>query len=234
MSPRHPFCDSEVNNLARDGCAPFGSPGRPLWVIGHDPRLRESHAHAAIAFFLDYLLHPRPTQPGEAAKYGLAEALLKYLSALIGRHVTPDEIYVTNLCNQFLPRPTPGKTVLIPDQIADMTIQGLAEAAQRTPPKLILSMSAQVTYHLARQQFIVAQSSFLTDAAPTQVDATRGAYTASRTRAFVPICGELFKHEGTIPVIPILHVVHWPLPQGLRAYSAPMKNAEANIRKVYQ
>ena len=63
---------------------PFGNPGRAtIMVIGHDPRLQQSQAEADVAFFFDYLAHPRPASSSEASNaFSTATAIdpLKLLS----------------------------------------------------------------------------------------------------------------------------------------------------------
>lgn len=86
---------------------PFGNVNTAtILVIGHDPRLQRSQAEAEVAFFLDYLARPRPASRSEARKYDLAQAVRDYVNELAGREVPPAELYVTNLCNEFLNRPS--------------------------------------------------------------------------------------------------------------------------------
>ena len=69
---------------------PFGNPATAdMLVIGHDPRLQSSQAEAEYAFFLDYLQRyaAAPAYGPEKRKYGLANALLDYVSALAGCRV---------------------------------------------------------------------------------------------------------------------------------------------------
>ncbi|GAG51611.1 unnamed protein product, partial [marine sediment metagenome] len=93
-----------------------------ILIIGHDPRLQHSRAEAEFAFFLDYLTRPRPRSTSEASKFGLAQAVMGYVSDLAGRDAALAELYVTNLCNQFIPRPGSG-TVLIPDTLARQGVE---------------------------------------------------------------------------------------------------------------
>ncbi len=82
---------------------PFGdSTQAKIFVIGHDPRLQHSQAKAETAFFMEYLAHPKPTYGPDKSKYEVAFAVWEYINFLAGRQVALDEIYATNLCNEFL------------------------------------------------------------------------------------------------------------------------------------
>src|SRR6185369_2760235 len=84
-------------------CSPYGAPTADIWLIGHDPRLRRGAAKADTCFFLDLLERSPSQRPGETQKRGLAQGVLDYLEELAGRPVRGSALYVTNLCNEFLP-----------------------------------------------------------------------------------------------------------------------------------
>jgi hypothetical protein len=125
---------------------PFGDTSTAtILIIGHDPRLQRSQAEASVAFFLDYLARPRPTSPAEARKYDLAQALWEYANELAGRTLPLAELYVTNLCNEFLEH-TPGSgTVLIPDDKAQQGVQEIVQTAAARNFKVILPIAASET-----------------------------------------------------------------------------------------
>ncbi|HUS69145.1 MAG TPA: hypothetical protein VM075_00005, partial [Anaerolineae bacterium] len=130
-------------------CRPFGKAASArVFVIGHDPRLHRSDAHAETVLFLDYLSRPKPTVRSEARKYGLAATAVGYVRGLTGGRVAFEEMYFTNLCNEFLPHAPKGGTVLIPDEIADRGIAEIEKALARGKPQVIIPMSLQVFYHL--------------------------------------------------------------------------------------
>ena len=215
-------------------CQPFGNLAQArVFAIGHDPRLQRSDAEAETVFFLDYLERGRPTQKSEAAKYDLASATVEYIYHLTGGEVPLAEMYFTNLCNEFLPHAPKGRTVLIPDRVADRGIADIETALAQGKPQVIIPMSLQVFYHLARSGFVAMEQRkrepFLRKASPKPRDEDRGAYVAAVSGAFLEVCGELFLH-GSVPVVPVLHVKTWPLRGPLEAYEWPIQNAAANIR----
>jgi len=206
-----------------------------ILVIGHDPRLRNSQAEAEHAFFLDYLSRPRPGRASEARKYDLARALLGYICDLGGQEIPLQSLYVTNLCNVFLP-PTHGRgTVLIPD---DQAIKGMEEIGQIISQgsfRLIIPLSLQVSYHLGRMGFFDETDervrNFVCQARPSPKKADQGVYVPVGVAPFLEICGQRFHHHHT-PIVPVLHIKQWPLQPQMTRYREPMLHAAQEIRHV--
>ena len=92
-----------------------------ILIIGHDPRLQNSLAEAENAFFFEYLekYQRRPTYGPDSRKYELAHAVWDYVIELDGRWIDLNQLYVTNLYNQFLPPSQGGGMVLIPIELAE-------------------------------------------------------------------------------------------------------------------
>lgn len=204
-----------------------------IMVIGHDPRLQISQAEAEVAFFLDYLQRPPPAARSEAKKYGLAKGLWDYVSELAGRHVSLAELYVTNLCNEFLNH-TPGSgTVLIPDEKAQRGVEEIAQTVSAGRFKVILPMAVQPFYHLCRLGFLDEDSElvkrFVAGARPRPAKAEHGMYVQSGRAPFLEVCGFRFHHHG-VPVVPIVHVKQWPLKPRLVTYTEPMHRARGAIQ----
>jgi hypothetical protein len=215
---------------------PFGDlTTATILVIGHDPRLQRSQAQAEVAFFFDYLTRPRPTSHSEARKYDLAKAVWDYVSALAGREVSLGELYVTNLCNEFLEH-APGRgTVLIPDDLAGQGVQQITQTIASGRFKVILSMAAQTFYHLCHLGFIDEDSEvvrhFIQDARPRASKAAQGIYVQSGKAPFLAVCGCRFHHRG-VAVVPIVHVRQWPLRPRAMRYAEPMARAQQEIRQL--
>jgi hypothetical protein len=215
---------------------PFGDIQQAsIMVIGHDPRLQKSKAEAEYAFFLDYLLHQRPSRAGEARKYDLAQALVNYISELAGREIPLQTLYVTNLCNEFLPSTYGRGTVLIPDGQAERGVAYICQAISEGQFRLILPLSLQVTYHLARVNFFDGAVddvlTFVHQARPVPGKAAQGVYTPVGTTPFLAMCGKRLYHLG-VPVVPVLHVKQWPLRDHMRRYKGSMQNASQEIRQL--
>ena len=158
---------------------------------------------------------------------------MQYIEHLTGGKVPLSQMYFTNLCNEFLPHAPKGRTVLIPDEVADRGIAEIEKALARGKPQVIIPMSLQVYYHLARSGFVAMEQGererFLRKAAPKPRDAQRGAYVQSAPRTFLDVCGRQFLHRS-IPVVPVVHVKAWPLRGPFEAYESAMQNAAAIIK----
>jgi hypothetical protein len=206
-----------------------------VFVIGHDPTLQRSEAQAHTVFFLDYLDRPKPVSHSEARKYGLAEAAVKYVRDLCGEQLPIQEMYFTNLCNEFLPHAPKGSTVLIPDEVADRGIAEIEKALRQGKAQVMIAMSLQVFYHLGRSGFVAMEQGqrerFVRQAAPRPRDAERGAYVQSGPRTFLQVCGRQFLHRIT-PVVPVVHVKAWPLRGSFKAYDSAMQNAAGNMQQA--
>jgi hypothetical protein len=218
---------------------PFGQlDSAAILVIGHDPRLQRSQTEAEYAFFMAYLTRPRPVQRSEQRKYDLAQAVVDYVSELAGRPVALDELYVTNLCNEFLPH-TPGSgTVFIPDEQARRGVEEITGTVAAGHFQLILPMSQQTFYNLCRLGFVDDRSElvapFIREARPNQAKTEQGLYASVGRAPFLAVCGQRFHHCG-IPVVPVLHVKQWPrLPTlpSLARYRLLMVNAEKEVRAI--
>lgn len=213
---------------------PFGSlDSATILIVGHDPRLQHSQAEASVAFFLDYLDHPRPLSRSEARKYDLAQALREYIGELVGRRISLTELYVTNLCNEFLDH-TPGSgTVLIPDDKAQRGVDEITSAVACGDFKVILPMAVQPFYHLCRLGFIDTDTElvrqYVLGGHPRASKAAQGIYAQSGSAPFLAVCGQRFHHHG-VPVVPIVHVKQWPLGPRMIRYTEPMQNAAQEIR----
>lgn len=204
-----------------------------ILVIGHDPRLQHSQAQAEFAFFLDYLTRPRPRLTSEASKFGLAKAVLDYVSELAGRDVALSELYVTNLCNQFIDHVPGSGTVLIPDALARQGVEQIGRTVAAGHFKTVLPMAVQTFYHLCRLGFLDEHSDllarFVARAPPRANRAAQGLYVQSGKAPFLAVCGELFHHCG-VSVVPIVHVKQWPLGKRMVKYREPMERARGHVR----
>jgi hypothetical protein len=217
---------------------PFGNlRTATILIIGHDPRLQKSQAEAEKAFFFEYLekYQTRPTYGPEARKYDLAHAVWNYVNDLAGREIPLNQLYVTNLCNEFVPSSHSGGTVLIPDKLAERGVEAIREIVSKGNFHLILPMSVQTYYHLCRLKFLDEEDErirvFISKARPVSRKQALGIYVPIGKAPFLKVCGQLFNHHG-IHLIPILHVKQWPLKARTGRYIEPMESAKCEVRKA--
>ena len=166
------------------------------------------------------------------SKSELAAATVEYVRELTGGQVALGEMYFTNLCNEFLPHAQKGGTVLIPDETADRGIADIERALNDGKPQVIIPMSLQVFYHLARSGFVAMEQGererFLRKAAPNPSAQDRGAYASTGRAPFLAVCGRRFSHTD-VPVVPVLHVKSWSSRRHREAYESAMQNAADSI-----
>jgi hypothetical protein len=202
-------------------------------VIGHDPRLRRSDTRAGYAFFGDYHFRPPPPQKSELRKRELASAVYDYIGYLTSGLYRPEEIILTNLCNQPLPHAPRGKVVYIPEQVAAAGIDDIRQLIASSKAELIFAMSQQVNYWLQALDFYSPIPAYLERAAPAE----RGRlnqppyYQPRKDHAFPLICGQLHEAAGC-RLFPIPHVRSWPLNGAFSAaYSQPLARCAELIRR---
>ena len=224
-----------------NSCKPYGNAAKVrVLVIGHDPRLKQSTAQAQYAFFLDYLEEPHPSSRSERRKYELASDVVDYIRCLGGASLSLEDMYFTNLCNEFLERPSGGGTVLIPDEVADRGIHAIEDILSQGSFKVILPMSPQVFYHLVRTGFVTDPDkdlqAFLKRAQPKPAASRKGVYEPSGKSPFLLVCGQEYHHRNPLPpIVPIVHVKQWPLNSRMKPRYCPlMERAKKIIRRCLE
>jgi hypothetical protein len=224
------------NEIMMPSAKPFGDIYKAtILIIGHDPRLRTSLSETEQVFFLDYLnkFDSPPSYGPNKKKYELAHAIWDYIDHLAKQHMPLDKLYMTNLCNQFLPSIHGQGTVLIPDELAQQGVEAIRKAARQGHFRVIVPMSVQTFYHLCRCGFLDEKQNdilhaFLRDAQPSSIKAAQGIYVTKGQAPFLNVCGHRFHHQG-IPVIPVVHIKQWPLKARFVRYIIPMQNAQEEI-----
>ena len=180
-------------------------------LIGHDPRLQTSNTIADYALFSNYYFKKEVPKGGsEKQKYGLAAKSFKQILDITNGKFKPEEIYVTNLCNESLEHSPKGKTVLIPEKIAKKGYERIiAILSQYKTIEYIFPMSQQVNYWLQHFKLYNADTDFLVKAEPKQkgIDNKPPYYEAVKQKdaPFLEICGKEYSLSTGQKLIPILH-----------------------------
>lgn len=198
-------------------------------LIGHDPRLRNSSTIAEYALFADYHFSDNKKEKAWKSKKRFADLAYEQLRDLTGgKAFSDDEVYVTNLCNEELPNhPLKKGTVYIPRDKAEEGVKHIEQILIDNPTiQYVFPMSQQVNYWLQELGFYTFQNSrFLEDASPqkTGVENTPPYYEARKGKAFLKICGKVFKPSNTeltdkVSIFPILHCRCYPLGERFKAY----------------
>jgi hypothetical protein len=123
---------------------------------------------------------------------------------------TAADYYITNLCNEALVHAPKGKTVLIPDRVAEEGVERLKSNVNQGDFNLILPMSQQVNYWLQHFGFYNSEPDYLKLSEPKDKGIIRKFYEPIGKAPFLMICGKRYAYHN-IPIIPILHVKQFPL-----------------------
>jgi hypothetical protein len=216
----------------RPFCAGDLSKARVL-VIGHDPRLQKSGTQAEYALFADYFFKPIPTRKSELAKYHLAEATFGYIGYLTSYKYPADQLVLTNLCNVALPHAPTGKTVLIPEEEAQVGVNAIRDLLGQSNIEIIFVMSMQVNYWLQKLSFYPSITDFLKKAEPRArgISSKPPYYEPQQSKAFQLICGQCYTSDNR-KIVPILHVKNWPLRGAFaQAYRVSYENCINQLKR---
>ena len=184
-------------------------------VIGHDPRLQKSDIIAEYVLFANYYFQGEPTKPPDKRKYGLAKLTFDHIMYLTDGMISPDSIYLTNLCNAALEHAPKGRTVLIPREKATEGLKNIKEILSNNPSiKYIFAMSLQVNYWLQELGLYKSDDDFLELSQPVEAGVTSDPpyFKPISGRTFTIICGGQYNiTDGGQLLFPVLHSKMFPL-----------------------
>lgn len=206
-------------------------------LIGEDSNLQWSDDVAEYVMFTDYFFRGFPTDHGERSRNVEARNMFAQLSHISAGYFRPEEVYVTNLCNDRLEAAPKGKRVLIPE---DKAIKGLEhiEWILIANPSIewVVPMSLQTNYWLQKLGFYGGDAAFLSAAEPRRngLNSAFRYYQPVEGTAFTQICGTVFDaKEKPVKVVPILPAKYFPLcDRNLEQFGASYKALEEYFRKL--
>ena len=80
-----------------------------ILVIGEDSNLQWSETVAKYAMFADYYFRGFPEDHGERSRNVESRNLFNYVMRLTDHQLTPEDVYITNLCNDDVEPAPKGK-----------------------------------------------------------------------------------------------------------------------------
>ena len=89
-----------------------------LLVIGEDSNLQWSDTATEYAMFADYYFRRFPEDHGERSRNVEARDLFNHIMYVTLNSVKPEDMYITNLCNDYVEPAPKGKRVLIKEEKA--------------------------------------------------------------------------------------------------------------------
>lgn len=189
-------------------------------LIGHDPRLQESDTIAEYCFFADYYFK-QVSKIQDRRKQGLAKSAFNLVMDLTNGKFSVGEIYITNLCNDELPRTNEGETVYIPQEKAEEGIQRINNILSNSNIEYVFATSLQVNYWLQKLGLYSSDNEFLYETHPRKSGLiNEGAYfKPKKPKSFKKICGNIYdinNHDAKL--IPVLHPKLYPLNARMREH----------------
>jgi hypothetical protein len=201
-------------------------------IIGHDPTLQRGTAIAEYCFFANYYFQ-KIADPQYESKHGLANSVFKFVRDITNGFYKDEEVYITNLCNEQLPKPPKNCTVYIPEEKAVDGVQRIRQILKTSPIEIIFPMSMQVNYWLQRLRFYDSANGYMDDAQPINggIKNKSPYYKENRSGCFKKICGNCYYVDGKYPLFPIVHVKKYPLKANFVKYQ---DNYDKMMREVLE
>ncbi|MFA6813858.1 MAG: hypothetical protein WCR45_12360 [Bacteroidaceae bacterium] len=187
-----------------------------MLVIGEDSNLQWSDPVTEVAMFADYYFRDFPENDGERSRNVEARNLFNHINFITLNHVKPQEMYITNMCNDQLASAPKGKRVLITEEYAIKGLSHVEWLLEQYPTiEYVIAMSLQTNYWLQKLGFYGDDEKFLEEAQPRRkgLESTSGLfYQPVNGKAFGSICGNIYDAKNhPVKVIPILAAKDYPL-----------------------
>lgn len=203
-----------------------------LLVIGEDSNLQWSETVPEYVMFADYYFRRFPQDHGERSRNVEARNLFNYITGLTGNRISPEEIYITNLCNDDVAPSPKGKRVYIPEAKAVKGMEHIRWILSENPTiESVLVISLQSNYWLQKENFYPADEAFLKAAEPRRIGRENDPpfYQPIDGKAFTAICGKRYLINGSsIQLFPILPAKDYPLSeQNSERYGEALKGISA-------
>lgn len=208
-----------------------------ILVVGEDSNLQWSETVPKYVMFADYYFRSFPQDHGERSRNVEARNLFDYIIWLTDYKVTPEEIYITNLCNDSVEPSPKGKRVFIPEAKALKGIEHIEWILSENPSiKYVFAMSLQTNYRLQKAGFYTGNAAFLSAAEPrrTGIENEPPFYQPIDGKAFSSICGNIYEaKDSTLKVIPILPAKDFPLTgQNIERYKEKYENILSHFKGI--
>ena len=166
--------------------------------------------------FADYYFRSFPEDDGERSRNVESRNLFNHLTFVTLNSVKPSEMYITNLCNDYITPAPKGKRVFIPEEKAIKGLSHIEWVLEQNPSiKYVLSMSLQTNYWLQKLEFYGDDEAFVYGAQPRHkgLESLEDPYYQPVDgKVFRSICGNIYDAKKfPVKVIPILSAKNYPL-----------------------
>ena len=212
-----------------------------ILVVGEDSNLQWSETVAKYAMFDDYYFRNFPEDHGERSRNVESRNLFDYIMELTGHQLTPEDVYITNLCNDEVEAAPKGKRTFIPEEKAAKGIEHIKWILSENPSiKCVLAMSLQTNYWLQKLGFYESNADFLQAAEPRRIGQQNFPpfYQPVDGKAFISICGKIYEATDLpVKVFPVLPAKDYPLSeQNRERYAKGLEQVTKFFRenKIFQ
>lgn len=200
-------------------------------LVGEDSNSQWSDDVSEYVMFADYYFRDFPADHGERSRNVEAQNLFAHLNGATAGRFKPDEVYVTNLWRESLPRAPKGKRVLIPEAQAKVGLDHIDWILIANPTiEWVVPMSMQVNYWLQKLGFYGGGDAFITAAEPrrTGMASEPPYYQPVDGKAFQQVCGKIYEaKERPVKVAPVLAAKDFPLRErNLEQFGAAYKQLD--------
>lgn len=205
-------------------------------VIGEDSNLQWSDTATRYAMFADYYFRSFPEDHGERSRNVEARNLFNHLTYVTLNSFKPDEMYITNLCNDYVEPAPKGKRVLIPEEKAIKGLEHIEWILEQNPSiEVILPMSLQTNYWLQKLGFYGGDETFVHGAQPRRIgmESIQPYYQPVDGKTLRTIIGNVYDATAhPVKVIPVLPAKDYPLKdKNLELYAEAYEKIRAFFRK---
>ena len=205
-----------------------------ILIIGEDSNLQWTDTVTEYAMFADYYFRPFPEDHGERSRNVEAQNLYHHILFLTNDLFKAEEIYVTNLCNDYVQPPAKGKRVLIPEEKAIKGFAHIKWILEQNPSiEYIFAMSLQTNYWLQKLGLYGGDETFLHGAQPRRVgmECIEPYYQPVDAKTFRTIIGHIYDTTiDDVKVIPLLPAKDFPLREKNEEL---FREAYTSIREVF-
>ena len=165
-----------------------------------------------------------------------ARNLFSHIDFVTLNRVKPQEIYITNLCNDQLTPAPRGKRVFITEEHALKGLSHIEWLLEQYPTiEYVLTMSLQTNYWLQKLGFYGDDEKFIEEAQPRRKgfeDMSAPFYQPVNGKAFESICGNIYNAKNhPVKVIPILAAKDYPLKGRNELYTEAYEKIRNYFRK---
>ncbi|MBP1630501.1 MAG: hypothetical protein H6Q15_1394 [Bacteroidetes bacterium] len=206
-----------------------------ILVVGEDSNLFWSDNVSEYAMFADYYFKKMPEDHGERSRNVESRNLFEHINYLTNNKLRSKEIYITNLCNEYVTPPPRGKRVLIPEENAKDGLKRIEKILKDNPTiQYVFVMSLQSNYWLQKLGFYTTDEEFLHNAQPKRVGLVEFEcyYQPVNAKAFSSIVGNIYQaNKFDVKVVPILPAKDFPLKeQNIERFTNPYIKIKESIK----